>query len=163
MRFLLVICVVGVITLGATTITARQHQHGSADQRAQAVMGFDQQRTSHHFLLFTDGGAIDVSVKDGSDGKNRDAIRSHLPHIAAMFGNGEFDAPMLVHDTQNVPGTATMAAKKAAIRYRYVETPNGGRVDIQTTAPEALAAVHAFLKFQITDHKTGDPLTIRPR
>ena len=37
-------------------------------------MGFDQQRTAHHFLLFKDGGAIDVSVKDAGDGcaKSRD-------------------------------------------------------------------------------------------
>jgi hypothetical protein len=163
MRFLPVICLVSVIALGATSLTARQHQHAAADQRAHAVMGFDQERTSHHFLLFTDGGAIEVRVKDGSDGKNRDAIRSHLPHIAAMFGNGDFEAPMLVHDTQNVPGTATMAAKKAAIRYRYVETPNGGRVDIQTSDRAALDAVHGFLKYQIAEHKTGDSLTSRAR
>jgi hypothetical protein len=60
---------------------AAQHdQHASADQRGAMVMGFDQQLTSHHFLLYTDGGAIDVSVKNPSDTKNRDAIRSHLPH-----------------------------------------------------------------------------------
>jgi hypothetical protein len=47
--------------------------------------------------------------------------------------------------------------------YRYVETPNGGRVNIVTTDPEPRAAVHAFLRFQITDHKTGDPITVRPR
>ena len=163
MRFLPVICLVSVIALGATSLTAGQHQHGSADQRAHAVMGFDQERTSHHFLLFTDGGAIDVTVKDGGDSKNRDAIRSHLPHIAALFGNGDFEAPMLVHDTQNVPGTATMAAKRSAIRYRYVETPNGGRVDIQTSDRAALDAVHAFLKYQIAEHKTGDSLTPRAR
>jgi hypothetical protein len=163
MRFLLVVHLITVLDLGTTSLTAEQHQHGSADQRAHAVMGFDQERTSHHFLLFTDGGAIDVSVKDGSDRKNRDAIRSHLPHIAALFGSGDFEAPMLVHDTQNVPGTAIMAEKKAAIRYRYVETPNGGRVDIQTSDRAALDAVHALLKYQIAEHKTGDSLTPRAR
>ena len=61
-------------------------------------MGFDQSRTTHHFLLFTDGGSIDVSVNDPADTTNRDAIRAHLPHIAVMFEEGRFDAPMLVHD-----------------------------------------------------------------
>jgi hypothetical protein len=126
-------------------------------------MGFDQERTAHHFLLFKDGGAIDVSVKDSGDTKNREAIRSHLPHIAMMFGRGNFDAPMLVHDSANIPGTKVMAARKDTIRYQYAETSNGGRVAIVTSDPEALAAVHAFLNYQIAEHKTGDPLTVRPR
>ena len=126
-------------------------------------MGFDQQRTVHHFLLFNDGGAIDVGVKDATDTKNRDAIRSHLPHIAMMFGNGNFDAPMLVHDSANVPGTKVMTARKDAIRYQYAETPTGGRVTIVTSDLEALDAVHMFLKYQIAEHKTGDPATVRLR
>jgi hypothetical protein len=163
MPVLTVVCLVSFLASGAASHTAPQHQHESADQRAHAIMGFDQARTTHHFLLFTDGGAIDVTVKDRRDGKNRDAIRSHLPHIAAMFGTGDFEAPMLVHDTRNVPGTAMMAAKKAAIRYRYVETPDGGRVDIQTSDRAALDAVHAFLRYQIAEHKTGDSVMPRPR
>jgi hypothetical protein len=127
------------------------------------VMGFDQSRTGHHFLLFTDGGAIDVSVNDPADAKNRDAIRSHLPHIATMFGAGNFDAPMLVHDSASVPGTKVMSERKAAIRYEYVETPKGGRVNIVTSDPDALAAVHAFLTFQIGEHKTGDATKVRTR
>ena len=126
-------------------------------------MGFDQARTTHHFFLFNDGGALDVSVNDPTDTKNRDAIRSHLPHIATMFGEGNFDAPMLVHDAKNVPGTKTMTERKGAIRYQYVETAKGGRVDLVTSDPATLAAVHQFLKFQIAEHKTGDPTTVRTR
>lgn len=137
--------------------------HAQMNHRGAQVMGFDQEKTAHHFLLFEDGGAIDVSVKDKSDSKNRDAIRAHLPHIAHTFGQGSFDAPMLVHDSKNVPGTADLSRLKDRIRYRYVETATGGRVDIVTTDAEALRAVHAFLTFQITDHKTGDPLTVGKR
>jgi hypothetical protein len=144
-------------------LAAGQDHHVSTDQRAAMVMGFDQARTQHHFLLFTDGGAIDVTVNDAADTKNRDAIRSHLPHIAMMFGDGNFDAPMLVHDSTHVPGTKTMAERKAAIRFQYTETDKGGRVNIVTSDPEALAAVHQFLKFQIDEHKTGDPTSIQAR
>ena len=137
--------------------------HTQMNHRGAQVMGFDQEKTAHHFLLFEDGGAIEVSVKDKSDSKNRDAIRAHLPHIAHTFGQGSFDAPMLVHDSKNVPGTADLSRLKDRVRYRYVETGSGGRVDIVTTDTEALKAVHAFLKFQITDHKTGDSLTVGKR
>jgi hypothetical protein len=131
--------------------------------RGAAAMGFDQDKTAHHFLLFDDGGAIDVSVKDASDTTNRDAIRAHLPHIAEMFGAGNFEAPMFVHDTRTVPGVAALAAMKSSLKYTYSETPRGGRVDIVSTNSEAVKAVHQFLRFQITDHKTGDPLTPRKR
>jgi len=130
---------------------------------AGMVMGFDQDKTAHHFLLFEDGGAIDVSVKDAADAKNRDAIRAHLPHISIMFGEGNFEAPMLVHDSKAVPGTATLARLKDRVRYAYRETSAGGRVEITTTDPAALKAVHEFLTFQIKDHKTGDSLAVRKR
>ena len=102
-------------------------------------------------------------MRSTGDTKNRDAIRSHLPHIATMFGSGNFDAPMLVHDSAKVPGTTVMAARKDAIRYQYVETPDGGRVNIVTSDRAALDAVHAFLRFQIAEHKTGDSTTPRTR
>ena len=124
-----------------------------------SVMGFDQDKTAHHFYLYEDGGAIDVSVKTTGDTTNRDAIRSHLPHIAMMFGQGDFNAPMLVHDNQNVPGTKELAALKDKIAYTYVETPAGGRVNIVTTDTQALDALHRFLKYQIVEHHTGDSAT----
>ena len=145
------------------SLSARQDHQTPSHQHAASVMGFDQDRTTHHFLLFPDGGAIDVGVTDVADAKNRDAIRSHLSHIAMMFAGGDFTAPMLVHDSSSVPGTKIMAERKAAIRFQYVETPNGGRVNIVTTDPTALAGVHEFLKYQIAEHKTGDPTTVRMR
>ena len=163
MRPVSVLCVLVSLALMPISLAARQEHHGTSDQRGAMVMGFNQARTTHHFLLFTDGGAIDVSVNDPVDTKNRDAIRSHLPHIAMMFGQGNFDAPMLVHDSENVPGAKVMTDLKGAIRYRYAETANGGRVNIVTSDTDALAAVHAFLTFQIAEHKTGDPIIVRTR
>ncbi|MEP6918131.1 MAG: hypothetical protein ABJC89_20960 [Acidobacteriota bacterium] len=135
--------------------------HGN--DRAAMVMGFDQERTAHHFYLYDDGGAIDVSAKDAGNSQDRDAIRSHLPHITMMFGQGDFDAPMLVHDSKAVPGTATLARLKDQVAYTYVETPTGGRVNIVTRDTAALAALHAFLVYQIREHQTGDLASVRRR
>jgi hypothetical protein len=33
-------------------------------------------------------------------------------------------------------------------------------VDISTDDGAALAAIHDFLRYQITEHKTGDPMTV---
>lgn len=156
--------VVLVLTIAsASPVVARQAQQPQTHDHAAMVMGFDQNKTAHHFLLYEDGGAIDIAVKDAKDAANRNAIRSHLPHIAMRFGAGDFEVPMLVHAEREVPGTKVLSDKKAAVRYTYVETPGGGRVDIVTTDAEARAAVHAFLKYQITEHKTGDALTVGKR
>lgn len=145
------------------SLSARQDHQASSHQHAASVMGFDQDRTAHHFWLFPDGGAIDVGVTDAADTKNRDAIRSHLSHIATMFGSGDFTAPVLVHDSPKVPGTKVMIERKAAIRFQYVETPGGARVNIVTADAVALAGVHDFLRYQIAEHQTGDSTTVRTR
>ena len=117
-------------------------------------MGFDQDRTAHHFYLYPDGGAIDIQVRDAADTKDRDAIRSHLPHIATMFEAGNFQAPMLVHDSKDVPGTTVLMEHKDVIRYAYVETPRGGRVNIVTIDKTALAALHDVPA--LSDHRAPD-------
>ena len=159
---------IGVLAAStAVAVSARQetspsHHQAEVNKRGAQVMGFAQDATIHHFFLYEDGGAIEVSVRDAGDKGSLDAIRGHLPQIALMFGRGQFDAPMHVHDTK-VPGTAEMARLKARLTYKFVETSNGGRVNIVATDPEAVAAVHQFLKFQIVDHVTGDSTSVRKR
>lgn len=151
------------LTLVTPFAAAAQDAHThDVNARGTAVMGFDQDKTTHQFRLHADGGAINIFAKDANDAASRDAIRSHLPHITGMFGNGDFNAPMLIHDTK-VPGTADMTTLKDRIRFAYVETPQGGRLDIITTDPAAVHAVHAFMRFQISDHKTGDSTAVTKR
>ena len=152
-----------IVSAIAGPVIAQQDPHAQMMQRGAMAMGSDQDKTTHRFLLYEDGGAIDISANDQNDTKNRDGIRAHLPTIAKMFGDGKFDIPMLVHNSHAVPGTHVLAEKRAAVKYICVETPNGGRVDIVTKEPAALAAVHDFLKYQITEHKTGDSLAVRKR
>ena len=54
--------------------------------------------TTHHFRLFADGGVIEVTANELKDTDSRDQIRMHLSHIARMFTEGNFQAPMLIHD-----------------------------------------------------------------
>jgi hypothetical protein len=150
-------------TLCVAWLMPAQDSHQTLSDRGAMVMGFDQDKTVHHFYLYQDGGAIDIAVKDVSDSKDRDGIRSHLPHIAQMFGAGDFDAPMFVHDSKDVPGTRVLTKQKDKIAYRYNETPMGGRVDIVTKDADALAALHDFLVYQIKEHQTGDPVTVSKR
>jgi hypothetical protein len=128
-------------------------------KRGEHVMGFSHEATTHHFRLFKDGGEIAVSAKDPNDKTSIEQIRTHLGHIAKMFSAGNFNAPMLIHDT-NPPGVATMTRLKEQIRYEFSEIEGGARIRLIAAGPETTDAVHAFLLFQIIDHQTGDAPTI---
>ena len=132
------------------------------ESHGDMAMGFPHDKTTHHFSLATEGGAIEVTANDPGDLANTTAIRSHLSHIAMMFSNGDFSTPMFIHD--GVPsGVTTMKLMKSAIRYTYQEMPNGGKVRINSDDPIAVAAIHDFLRFQIKEHQTGDSLEIATR
>jgi len=128
-------------------------------ERGDHVMGFSHDKTTHHFLLYVNGGEINVAANDAGDKASIDQIRTHLGHIVSMFSAGNFNAPMLIHDN-TPPGVPTMQRLKNAIRYDYSETLRGARIRLITANPQAVDALHAFLLFQIIDHKTGDPPTI---
>ena len=125
--------------------------------RGDEAMGFDQQKTTHHFKLLPDGGTIEITADDPSDVASRDAIRQHVAKIATMFGQGDFNIPMLVHG-QKPPGVDTMTRLKSSLDYAAENLPSGGGVRITTVNSKALNAVHDFLRFQIQEHKTGDSL-----
>jgi len=129
------------------------------EQRGNQGMGFRQDKTTHHFRLYADGGAIEVTADDSSDVENVQAIRSHLTHIAESFSHGNFSIPMFVHD-QVPPGVLVMQQRQAAIAYLYEELAAGGTVRIKTANADALQGVHDFLRFQIADHQTGDTTDI---
>jgi len=122
-------------------------------------MGFSQSTTTHHFYLTQTGGIIQVTAKDPTNTPQIATVQMHLKHIVGMFPEGDFSIPHFVHDT-NPPGAATMKRLRASIRYTSETIDNGGRIRIETASPEALAAVHDFLRSQIKDHETGDSLAI---
>ena len=134
-------------------------QDQKMNERGDQVMGFDHMKTTHHFRLFADGGAIEVAANSSQDVESRDQIRMHLGHIAKMFAEGNFNAPMLIHD-QTPPSVPTMKKLKSDIQYKFEETEQGALVRITTRNPEALHAIHEFLRFQIKEHKTGDSLEV---
>ncbi len=119
-------------------------------------MGVSHEKSTHHFRLLADGGAIELTANDPNDKVTRDEIQKHLSHIVQMFTSGNFQIPMFIHDTVP-PGVPVMKSKHTSIIYVFEPMPTGGRVRIRTTDTEALKAVHQFLTFQIDDHRTGDP------
>jgi hypothetical protein len=142
--------------------SAQDSHHATVEKQGDQAMGFSHDATTHHFRLAQNGGTIEVAADAANELQNKTskaAIRSHLAHIAVMFENGDFSTPMFVHDGVP-PGVTTMKILKGTIRYPYEETPSGGRVRIESSDPVALAAIHDFLRFQITEHQTGDSVAV---
>ena len=129
-------------------------------KRGNAAMGFDQEKVTHHFHLTRAGGSIEVGVNQSVDEGTRQQIRDHLKTISREFADGVFTGPTATH-AEEPPGVPVMRERKARIAYAYEETPDGARVVITTTDRTARAAVHDFLKYQIREHATGDPLSVQ--
>ena len=129
--------------------------HADVDSRGDQVMGFDHDKTTHGFRLTPRGGVIEVVTNDPRDKESREAIQTHLAHIAEMFAEGDFEAPLLIHGEQPA-GVDDLKRHQKEIRWEYVETEHGGRVVATTENAEAREAIHAFLRFQIEEHRTGD-------
>jgi hypothetical protein len=140
---------------------AASHQ-ANVERHGDEAMGFRHDKTTHHFLLYPDGGAIEVTANERADSESVQQIRAHLTHIAAMFADGDFSTPMFVHN-QSPPGVPIMERERAYITYTFEELPAGGSVRIKSRNTEAIQAVYEFLRFQITDHHTADSLDVRSR
>lgn len=127
--------------------------------RGAAAMGFDQTVTTHHFRLSATGGTIEVGVKNQADETNRASIREHLKGIADQFAAGDFEKPLMTHGEQP-DGVSDMMKRRRDISYTFEMLPDGGQVRIETSDKKALDAVHRFLRYQIREHRTGDPLKV---
>lgn len=155
--FVVMIMLVASFAIGSECPMHKEHANGGMIARGNEAMGFDQNKTTHHFLLKEDGGNIQVEANDLNDNDSRDAIRSHLSHIAILFSKGDFDIPMFIHD-RVPPGVPVMKELKDAITYKYEDMDRGGKVILSSENTDAINAIHEFLRFQIEDHKTGDPI-----
>jgi len=163
MKMMMMLLLSGAVLFASPAAAQHDQHHAALDARGAKFMGFDQKATAHHFILTKDGGRIVVTAKNAKDTAAVNQVRDHLRHIAMVFGKGDFALPGLIHDTQTVPGVQAMKRHAGALTFTIEEIDKGAHVRIEGSSPAAIAAVHEFLRFQITDHKTGDPLTPRDR
>lgn len=130
-------------------------KHGAeVDMRHDALVE-SHESTRHAFRLFPDGGAIELRANDAGDVKTIDGVRAHIKNIASQFEKKDFSTPAFVHGRPPA-GIAEMERRFDAIAFQYEEVDRGGRIRMTTQNGEALAAIHDFMKFQVTEHRTGD-------
>ncbi len=149
--------VLALVGLGiVATPTIRPDSHAQDKPPSAETAGFAQTTTDYHFYLYEDGGAIEVAMKNRKDVGSLARIRAELAQIAQKLAAGDLAMPGFIRGDA-VPGTDGLKRLRDRISYAYEETRDGGRVRIRTRHARGLLAVHEFLRFQIRDHKTGDP------
>lgn len=145
-----------MLMLAGDPATCPMHaQHTAVDRRGDKVMGFSHEKTKHTFRLLEDGGAIEVRANEANDAESIAAIRSHLREIAKEFTAGTFTKPEEIH-ARMPDGVDVIKELGSAVKFEYEELDRGARVRVKTENARGREAVHAFLRFQIKDHRTGD-------
>lgn len=139
-----------LIAVAGDASRAQDSSFAGMQRRGKVAMGVDQYTSIHKFDDLKDGGRIELQ-RDRDDAAGVRAIRQHLKDIETAFSTGDFTTPAFVH-MRDVPGTSIMAAKRAAIRYRFTALPRGGELRIITADSAARDAVHQFLAFQRGEH-----------
>lgn len=129
-----------------TAFGAMDHRHGD-------VVGADPSALAHRFVRVPDGGDI-ILVRKADDNMSVDQIRTHLGTIASSFRRGDFAIPGFVHG-KSVSGTDVMSRQSDAIRYSVDTLPDGGALRMRTDDADARRAIHAFIEFQIREHRTS--------
>lgn len=161
----MVLVLTAVVVAAASAVFAApqmDHEKHMAQIRAEKGMGFGQARATHHFRLSAKGGVIEVHVRQADDRETRDKIAAHLEMIAGQFAKGDFATAFAVHG-EDPAGVPALKRLGAGISYTFVRDPAGGQVVISSESPEAVTAIHDFLRYQIREHKTGDPLQVPGR
>lgn len=153
------IAAVGVVVTGLVAggvyAVARRHDSTPSStamtKRAQQVMPFDLNRTTHTFTKTADGGVQRVVVKDPADTRNRDLIRSHLRSEAQSFRSGNYSDPAKIHG-MDMPGVDELQRGASRVKVVLVEIPDGAQITYTSTEPTLVSAIHGWFDRQASDH-----------
>jgi hypothetical protein len=145
---------------GTSTVNPHADHHSEVMRHGAEAMGFDQETTTHHFLLTRSGGVVRITANDPGDSVGAGQISIHLRDAATRFAQGDFSGPEHTHG-QVPPGVAVMRQLRHKIIYTAHAISGGAELIITSEDARAVNAIHDFLQFQIRDHQTGDSLAVR--
>ena len=82
--FLLIFCNACLNTIAQQPSPGKKSDFDGVNARGDQGMGFSHEKTTHHFLLLVDGGAIEIQSNEPTDVASQEAIRRHLAMIAEV-------------------------------------------------------------------------------
>jgi hypothetical protein len=121
-------------------LMAQQSSPGKVDDfagvnaRGYQSMGFSHEKTTHHFHLLANGGAIEMQSNEPTDAASQGGYPSAFGDDRSKFSQVDFAIPMFIHATVS-PGVETMKRLKSKIAYEAENTV--GRAQLRTTTHDA--------------------------
>jgi hypothetical protein len=87
---LIILLVFGPVLVGIAQQSSpgQEVDFAGVNARGDQGMGFNHEKTTHHFHLLADGGAIEIQSNEPTDATSQEAIRQHLAMIAVKFSQG---------------------------------------------------------------------------
>ncbi len=127
------------------------------DARFSKALGTDTNKVTQHYHLVKNGGVIEFAAKDPSDTATIVAIQKYLNAQKDLFEKGKTDADADAHG--RIPdGLPVLKKLRNEITFFAVKNEDGAVLRMFTTNLQARQAIQEFMKFEINEHKTGDPL-----
>lgn len=145
-----VVLVVAVVTV-FLVVRDRDGAPSGMAGRAQNVMPFDLNKTTHIFTKNATGGVESVVVKDQADTRDIDLIRSHLKDEAVSFARGDYSDPAKIHG-MDMPGVHELEAGASRISVQYAERSDGAQITYSSSDPTLVEALHSWFDRQSADH-----------
>ena len=129
------------------------------DARFSKALGTDADKIVQHYYLMKNGGVIEFTVKDPTDNASIAVIQKYLEAQRDLFEKGKTDADADVHG--KVPdGLPRLKKLRNEITFFAVKSEHGAVLRMFTVNEQAREAIQEFMKFEINEHKTGDPLVV---
>lgn len=125
--------------------------------RFSKALGTDTNKVVQHYYLVKNGGVIEFTAKDPNDNATISAVQKYLDAQKDLFEKGKTDADADVHG--KVPdGLPVLKRLRNEITFFAVKSDSGAALRMFSINDQARQAIQDFMKFQINEHKTGDPL-----
>jgi hypothetical protein len=151
------VAVVLIALVGGVVYAVSNDRHSTAAgdaqmaARAQQVMPFDLQRTTHAFTQTPDGGIEKVVADDPDDTRDIELIQSHLRREAENFRHGNYSDPAKIHG-MDMPGVSSLEEGASRVNVAYASLPDGAQITYTSKEAALVAAIHAWFDRQTGDH-----------
>jgi len=119
----------------------------------------DESKIERHYWLLKNGGAIEFICKAPCDSSTQASIQGYLDSLGKAFEKGSFDAEFV--SGSNAPETlATLRKLREEVTFQSASSEVGYSLRMLTVNPQAREAIYDFIRYEITNRKTGDPTTL---
>ncbi len=151
-----------VIVLGSALVIAQSapaNPEQEVDTRFSRALGVPLDKVTIHYYLVKNGGVIELSAKNTGDSGTIAALQKYLQNQKDLWEKGKETAVTEVH-MHPPEAAATMRKLRNDITFYAAKTDNGGVLRMFSINDQARVAIQDYLRFEINEHKTGDPTTL---